>query len=58
MIGGAISCVFWYVIGYMKYQSFSNWMAGGLWRRGFIGLDTHCEQIHFTHAKRGEGIVF
>jgi len=30
MIGGAISCVFWYVIGYMKYQSFSNWI-GGIW---------------------------
>ena len=30
MIGGAISCVIWYVAGYMKYQSFSNWI-GGIW---------------------------
>jgi Na+/proline symporter len=30
MIGGAIACVFWYVIGYMKYQTFDNWV-GGIW---------------------------
>jgi len=28
MIGGAVSCVFWYVLGYMKYQSFDNWLWG------------------------------
>jgi Na+/proline symporter len=30
MIGGALSCVIWYVLGYMKYQSFDNWI-GGIW---------------------------
>ena len=30
MIAGAIGCVVWYVIGYMEYQSFSNWV-GGIW---------------------------
>ncbi len=28
MIGGALSCIVWYVLGYMKYQSFDNWIAG------------------------------
>lgn len=40
MIGGAISCVFWYVLGYLKYHSFSNWI-GGIWPAilgGFISL--------------------
>jgi len=30
MICGAVSCVIWYVLGYMQYQSFSNWI-GGIW---------------------------
>ena len=30
MIGGAVSCVIWYVLGYLKYQSFDNWI-GGIW---------------------------
>ena len=30
MIGGAIGCIFWYIAGYMKYQSLDNWIAG-LW---------------------------
>lgn len=30
IIGGAVSCVIWYILGYMKYQSFSNWI-GGIW---------------------------
>ena len=30
MIGGAVSCVGWYIAGYMKYQSFDNWI-GGIW---------------------------
>lgn len=30
MTGGAVSCVFWYVAGYMKYQTFDNWI-GGIW---------------------------
>jgi cation/acetate symporter len=28
MIGGAIACVFWYVLGYMEHQSFDNWLWG------------------------------
>ena len=32
-------------------------MAGDLWRHGFIGFDTRCEQIHLTHAQRCEGII-
>jgi Na+/proline symporter len=30
MIGGAVGCVIWYVAGYMKYQTFDNWI-GGIW---------------------------
>jgi Na+/proline symporter len=30
MIGGAVSCVFWYVLGYMKYRTLDNWI-GGIW---------------------------
>ncbi len=30
MIGGAASCVFWYVLGYLKYQSFHDFI-GGVW---------------------------
>ncbi|MFQ5788974.1 MAG: sodium/proline symporter [Acidobacteriota bacterium] len=30
MIGGAASCVLWYVAGYVRYQSFDNWI-GGIW---------------------------
>lgn len=30
MIAGAMSCVFWYGLGYMKYHSFDNWI-GGIW---------------------------
>jgi len=30
MIGGAVSCVIWYVAGYMKFQTFDNWI-GGIW---------------------------
>jgi len=30
MAGGAVSCVLWYVAGYMKYQTFDNWI-GGIW---------------------------
>jgi SSS family transporter len=30
MIGGAISCVAWYVAGYIEYQTFDNWI-GGIW---------------------------
>jgi len=28
MMGGAVSCVVWYILGYMKYQSFDNWIWG------------------------------
>ncbi len=28
MIGGAVACVFWYVLGYMEHQSFDNWLWG------------------------------
>ena len=30
MIAGAVSCVFWYVISYLKYQTLDNWI-GGIW---------------------------
>jgi Na+/proline symporter len=30
MLGGAVACVFWYVVGYMEYQSFDHWI-GGIW---------------------------
>ena len=30
MISGALSCVFWYVLGYMKYHTLDNWI-GGVW---------------------------
>jgi len=30
MIGGALSCVFWYVLGYLKYHTLDNWI-GGVW---------------------------
>jgi len=30
MIGGAVMCVVWYVIGFMQYNNFNNWM-GGIW---------------------------
>jgi len=28
MIGGSISSIFWYVVGYMKYNTFDNWVWG------------------------------
>ena len=28
MIGGSVSCVFWYVLGYLKYQSFHDFIWG------------------------------
>ena len=37
MVGGALSCVVWYVLGYMKYQSFDNWI-GGIWPAIFGAL--------------------
>lgn len=30
MVGGSISCVFWYALGYWKYHRFDNWI-GGIW---------------------------
>ena len=30
MIGGFVACVFWYILGYLKCQSFNNWI-GGIW---------------------------
>ncbi len=30
MLGGAASCVIWYVVGYIEYQSFNDWL-GGIW---------------------------
>jgi len=30
MIGGVLSCVIWYALGFIQYQSFSNWI-GGIW---------------------------
>ena len=30
MIGGALACVFWYVLGYWRYGSLENWI-GGIW---------------------------
>ncbi len=28
MIGGALACVAWYVLGYARYGSLENWIAG------------------------------
>lgn len=30
MVGGAFSCVIWYILGYLKYQTLDNWI-GGIW---------------------------
>ncbi len=30
MVGGSISCVVWYILGYMKYRTLDNWI-GGIW---------------------------
>ena len=30
MIGGAATCVTWYVLGYLEHGTFDNWIAG-LW---------------------------
>ncbi len=30
MIGGAIACVLWYVLGFLRYGSLENWL-GGIW---------------------------
>ena len=30
MLGGAVSCVIWYALGYWKYHTFDNWI-GGIW---------------------------
>lgn len=30
MIGGALTCVVWYWLGYLEHGSFDNWIAG-LW---------------------------
>jgi SSS family transporter len=30
MLGGAVSCILWYVAGYLKHQTFDNWI-GGVW---------------------------
>jgi len=37
MIAGAVSCIFWYVLGYIKYQSFDKWV-GGIWPAIFGGI--------------------
>ncbi len=40
ILGGAASCIFWYIIGYMKYRSLDNWV-GGIWPAiigGFVSL--------------------
>lgn len=37
IVGGAISCVIWYILGYMKYHNFNNWI-GGIWPAIFGGL--------------------
>ncbi len=40
IIGGAVSCVFWYILGYLKYRTLDNWI-GGIWPAifgGFISL--------------------
>jgi SSS family transporter len=40
IIGGAVSCIFWYIIGYLRYRSLDNWV-GGIWPAivgGFISL--------------------
>jgi Na+/proline symporter len=28
MIGGAVSCIVWYILGYLKHQSLDNWIWG------------------------------
>ncbi|THE11860.1 amino acid permease [Bacillus timonensis] len=30
IIGGVVSCIVWYILGYIEYQSFSIWI-GGIW---------------------------
>jgi len=30
MTAGAVSCIVWYILGYMKYRSLDNWI-GGIW---------------------------
>jgi sodium/proline symporter len=30
MVGGALACVLWYVLGYVRYGSLDNWV-GGIW---------------------------
>ncbi|MFQ5737800.1 MAG: sodium/proline symporter [Acidobacteriota bacterium] len=30
MVGGALACVFWYLVSYLEYHSFHNWI-GGIW---------------------------
>lgn len=30
MVGGALACVLWYVIGYLRHGSLDNWL-GGIW---------------------------
>ncbi|MBC8571227.1 sodium:solute symporter family protein [Zongyangia hominis] len=37
IIGGAVACVFWYVMGYVQFQSFSNWPLG-IWPAIFGGV--------------------
>lgn len=37
IVGGAISCIIWYILGYMKYHNFNNWI-GGIWPAIFGGL--------------------
>lgn len=36
IVGGAIACIFWYVMGYVQFQSFSNWPLG-IWPAMFGG---------------------
>jgi Na+/proline symporter len=35
MVGGAIACVLWYVLGFLRYGSLENWV-GGIWP-AFLG---------------------
>jgi Na+/proline symporter len=40
IIGGAVSCILWYILGYLKYRTLDNWI-GGIWPAifgGFISL--------------------
>lgn len=30
MVGGAVSCFVWYILGFMRYHTFDNWI-GGIW---------------------------